>query len=348
MCTVLRHRKARRKLITDFRGFSSIVGAVFAVLVIISLTATVFVWSLFQNNLYNNAVRTKNQLDAEQSSEKINAFNASYRVIGSTVSVSAPIQNLGYLSLQITRLWLKDINNSTGLYNFSDPLTYTLQPGSNATIQANVVLANVNSTDNFTSWLVTGRGNIIATSTSLMGPAGPAGPPGPQGSPGPPSTSALVSQGIGSISMDFKAFRSYVANSSNYLGTPRANFVFSYNEYVAFSINVTDLDPSGLSLNLTQNCYFWAVSPPVGGGAIKGEAWKIAKVDAYGKITNLGASDFVILPYNVTTTLYFGPYKPGGSNLQAGPVAVNLLLTGKVGSLDYGQNLPFIALIVTA
>ena len=183
------------------------------------------------------------------------------------------------------------------------------------------------------------------TWTFLVNIKGAAGDTGPIGPEGPPSATALVSQGIGSISMDFKSYNSYTVNDSGYLGTPNPAFTFSLSDRIAFSINIINLDPSHMALNLTHNGQMWLFSPD--SGAIKGEVWPLANVTK-NVITTLNSNQFIILPYNHTTTLYFGPYKPGGSSLGAGITAVNLVLTGKIGNVDYGQNLPFISLIATS
>jgi hypothetical protein len=144
--------------------------------------------------------------------------------------------------------------------------------------------------------------------------------------------------------MDFKSYRSFVTDGTYHLGVPNAAFTFSRTSAISFSINVTNLDPSRMDLNLTSNCQFWIFSPA--SGAIKGEVWNIATV-SNNVITPLPSNQFIIMPYNHTTTLYFGPHSAGTSSLNAGITAVNLVLTGKVGTLDYGQNLPFISLIAT-
>ena len=181
--------------------------------------------------------------------------------------------------------------------------------------------------------------------TFLVNIKGAAGDTGPVGPEGPPSVTALVSQGIGSVSLDFKSFRTYTTtNSSNYLSAPNPAFTFVRESNVVFSVNVTNLDPSQLALNLTYHSSLWIFSPA--SGAIKGDVWNIATVNN-NQITVLGQNQFIIFPYNQTTTLYFGPTYTGKSSLTAGVTGVNLILAGKIGTLDYGQNLPFISLIAT-
>jgi hypothetical protein len=160
---------------------------------------------------------------------------------------------------------------------------------------------------------------------------------------------AYVAGGIGSISMDFKSFRSYVVthnNTGDFLGPERESFYVNIGENTAFSIKFINLGLSGEDIQLTGDSLFWVVSPPVSGGAIKGESWRIATV-ADGKISSLGAGS-VLLPHNQTAMIYFGPDAVSNSNIQPGGIAralTNLLLVGIIGTKNYGQNLPFISLI---
>ena len=341
MCSLLRFKKARRKLIANSRGFSSIVGAVFAVLVMISLISTVFVWSLSQNTLYNNTVTQTRQTDLDRSNEKIVANVTVSRVNSTTVSVNGTLQNDGPLSVQIVTLWVLDPNTTYA----SKSLNITLKPGNVTTLSGptyNVPLAN-SLGDSLSCWFITGRGNTISEksfSPTIINNYN-------NGTEIPDY--ALVSGGIGSISMDFNAFRSYVVNSSKILPQGNASSTISHSDNLAFSLNVTDLDRYGRSINLTSDSLFWALEPPHGSGTPQLFGWTISTVTG-GIISDLGSGNFVTLPYNQTTTIYFGPDKPGMA-LPAGATTVNLLLIGKVFNStytgDYGQNLPFIALTVT-
>lgn len=55
--------------------------------------------------------------------------------------------------------------------------------------------------------------------------------------------------------------------------------------------------------------------------------------------------DFEVLEYGKPTMLYFGPTQPPKA-LQGKIAAVNILLYGKIGPNDYGQNIPFAAVYV--
>jgi len=338
LCSPWRFKKTRRKLIANSRGFSSIVGAVFAVLVMISLMSTVFVWSLSQNTLYNNTVTQTRQADLDRSNEKVLANVTCSRVDSSTVSVNGTVENDGPLSAQIVTLWALDANTTT--YGFKS-LNITLKPGNITTLSGptyNVPLAN-SAGDSLSCWFITGRGNPISeksVSSTIINNYS-------NGTGGVPDY-ARVSGGIGSISMDFKAFRSYLLVGS-VLQAPRASFTFGYNENVVFSVNVTNLDITKNSILLNQLSMLWIVTPQA--GAIKGYGWNIANV-TNNIIAPLGPSDRMALPYNMTTIVYFGPGKAGTNALNVGGGAVNLLLIGTIGTADYGQNLPFIGVTVTS
>ncbi len=149
--------------------------------------------------------------------------------------------------------------------------------------------------------------------------------------------------------MNFTSFRSYPVTGTNAtgpgtLGAENPAFTFSLVTKTAFSINVTNLDPRKLDLNLSSRSQLWVIGPAA--GAIKGAVYNMA-IREGNNIRMMSATDFVILRYNVTTTVYFGPNAPGTKALNPGIVAVNLVLTGKIGNVDYGQNLPFISLIAT-
>ena len=355
-------RKNNRKIFANKRAFSSVVGAIFAVLVIVALTGTFFVWSLQENTRYVNSVAEMNQLVADQKKESINVTSpAAYIVAGSDVTVNVNIQNDGPISVTLKSLWLQDID--TGAFSTKElaAAPYTLAPGEPKSVAVAISLTGAVSGHQFHGWFVTARGSVVPLYPAHQ--TGPQGPPGLDGQNGIngidfnatgnvklfngttsyDAATALVSQGIGAISMNFKSVRVYKVDGSNTITSTSPAYTFSRTETVAFSVNVTNMDSTG-PINLTSVSCMWIFSPA--SGAIKGETWGLAK-RVGDQIITLTASEFQILQYNVSTTVYFGPYKSGGSNLGAGITGVNLVLTGTVGTYSYGQNLPFISLIAT-
>jgi hypothetical protein len=218
-----------------------------------------------------------------------------------------------------------------------------------------------------------GTWSYLAT---LKGPAGPAGPEGPagadfnstgnihlsngtngadfnatgnvflyNGSTSYDANTALVSQGIGAFAMNFKSVLVYTINGSGGIVSSSQAYTFAIGQNLAFSLNVTNMDPTITYLNLTRLSCLWVFSPA--SGAIKGQQWPLATC-TNNVITPLVGNGAVKLDYNVSTRIYFGPAVAAGNNLNTGISGVNLILTGKInGMYDYGQNLPFVSLIIT-
>jgi hypothetical protein len=333
------------------------------ILIVGVLASAYFVFTLAQNTTYNDAVRENNLTELLRISESINVTTqTTYTASTGNWRVVANLQNDGPISVQVKTLWLRGINNN--LYAYADNLNINLAPGASTTLDKTITVAGAIPSNTLYGWIITARGRTIdlypahqtgpqgakgdTGSTGATGATGPTGPTGPQGLPGSTSydaNTALVSQGIGSIAMNFKTFRTYIAVGYGPIQLTNENpaYSFSRSERIAFKLNVTNMDPTGDIYLKDQSC-IWIFSPS--SGAIKGEVWKIANV-TNNIITPLSAGQSVKLAYNVSTTIYFGPFQAGGSNIGAGITGVNLILTGTVGTYDYGQNLPFISLIAT-
>lgn len=358
-----RHRK-NKTLVSNKKAFSSVVGAIFAVLVIVALTGTFFVWSLQQNTRYVNSVAEMNQLVSDQKKESINVTGTpSYIVVGSDVTVNVGIQNDGPISVIIKSLWLQDIDSAAYGKKELNAAAYTLSSGEAKSVAETVSIPGAADGHQFHGWFITARGSVIPLYPAhQIGPQGLKGDPGNDGLDGASfnetgdihlfngtdgdenARTALVSQGIGSISMDFKTLSVHVTDSLNNVISNSSAYTFSRTQRIAFSLNVTNMDSSTQFMNLTYRSCIWIFSPAA--GAIKGNVWPLAKAVG-NSITPLASNEFVILNYNVSTRIYFGPLTAGVSSLDAGITGVNLILTGKVGSYDYGQNLPFVSLIAT-
>ncbi len=208
---------------------------------------------------------------------------------------------------------------------------------------------------------------------------GPAGPIGPQGLPGAgfnetgnlflnngtngadfnatgnvflyngstsyDANTALVSQGIGAFAMNFKSVLVYTMDGSGGIVNSSQAYAFKIGQDLGFSLNVTNMDPTMTYINLTRLSCLWVFSPA--SGAIKGQQWPLATC-TNNVITPLAGNGAVKLVYNVSTRIYFGPAVADGNNLNTGISGVNLILTGKInGMYDYGQNLPFVSLIIS-
>jgi len=164
-------RRNIEKLTGSSKGFSSVIGTIFMVLLVVTSIAGIFLWTLYQNTLYNYAVRGQNQQELDVRNENVVA-NGNYSVSGGKVSVIANLTNAGPVTAQIVNLWVFDTSKQTYGFNNSVAnkpwanLTWTtLKAGQvlkftsgNAT---KVTVPNAVSGDSFNIWFVTARGNTI-------------------------------------------------------------------------------------------------------------------------------------------------------------------------------------------
>jgi len=321
------------------RGFSSIVGSVFMVLIMSVLASGYFVYTLSQNTAYNTAVGQKNQLDQSVRSENLQCLNTTYTPFNGTnnVNVNARIQNIGSTSVQFITIWICITNSTpwTG-YNFSTLTNATVQPGNVYQLNTNLTVSNLVSGANFTysynyaSWLITSKGNTVALLQQIISSN--------------VIISAQVAQGIGSISMDFKAFRyydfgsGYVSNGT-VLPSSKNSYTVPNSNNTILALQLTNYDNSTQDITLYSNSYVWIVTPQ--SSTVKPAAWAIANVTSGRYISSFST---LTLPYGKSTTVYFGPSSPSFSGAVGNVVVpVFILLYGRVGSADFGQNIPFVA-----
>jgi len=325
LTTRLLLRKRFRKLTANSKGFSSVIGTTFMVLVMMFLGTSVFLWTLSQNTLYNEAVRMRSQEEADRRNEGVVALGGNYSVSGDDVTVRVVLKNAGSVAAQIVSLWVFDSTNQTyGFNNTIDSLNLNLNPGDNRMVSVVVTVPGTGQNNTFSSWFVTARGNTVPLEKEQS------------------VLVAQLAQGIGSISMNFRQFRYYEVPNNNDgtdIGSPYYGFTIDSTKYTLLGVMLTNLDPSRDAINLTGDSYIWAITPF--SATLKADAWKIRKVQD----NKLASFDFQILEYGKPTVIYFGAIK--ASRSAGNVVPINILLFGKQGASDYGQNLPFIALRVT-
>jgi FlaG/FlaF family flagellin (archaellin) len=324
-------RKRAGKLTGNSRGFSSVIGTIFMVLMVMTLATSVFLWTLYQSTLYNNAVKAQNQQELDVRNENVAATNGNYSVSGNQVTVVAKLTNAGPVAVQIVNLWVFDTSKQT--YGFNNSLASmsgaNLNPGQVLNLTGvkamKVTVPNAASLDNFNIWFVTARGNTVPLTQSQS------------------IIIAQIAQGIGSVAMDFTQFTHYDFTSSpvngTNIGTGKKSYSFYGGNYTILACLFTNLDPSRQNINLTAKSFLWMTVPQ--SGTLKQDAWPIIKVVNNKYISTFG---FQVLPYGVSTWVYFGPWKP---KFCTGVVPVFILLSGKLGTRDYGQNIPFVAVDIT-
>ena len=337
-------RKRSRKLIANSKGFSSVIGTTFMVLVMMFLSTTVFLWTLSQNTMYNEAVRARNEEEADRRSENVVAVSGNYSVneVTDEVTVNVVLKNAGSVAVQIINLWVLDSDPSNQRYT-NKSLNLNLKSGDVLNLVGssglNVTILGADPSHNFASWFVTAKGNTIPLEKE-------------QG-----IIIAQLAQGIGSLALDFYTFRHFTYVSSDRLANyPTGNIGFSApsGTFIAFGIVVTNLDPSKQTIILNSNSTVWLYFPLVPGTKL---VWYIVKVESNGTIASsyspisIAYGETKLLVFASSTAGSFSPtsrvgISPSGS-LQNNPCAVNLLLLGTIGTRDYGQNIPFVSLYVT-
>jgi len=266
------------------------------------------------------------QKNADRMNENIVVTNGTCTWLsGNVVTVEANLTNAGSVAAQLINLWVFDTSKQT--YGFNNSIASTSESNMNpghvlylvGMKAIRVTVPDASPGDSFNSWFVTARGNTVPVTVTKG------------------IIVAQVAQGIGSITMEFKTFRYYVVPANNSLGKAFFNFTIPGDKDTVFGIYLTNLDETKKNINLTRYSCVWLIIP----GSSTSQSWSIAKVVS----GRLVAFDFQVLEYGEPTLVYFGKTK--ASNLKGNIAAVNILLYGKIGSDDYGQNLPFISVYVT-
>ncbi len=308
----------------------------FLVLIVLVLSTNVFIWTLSQNALYNQAVKASSQQDSDRLGERILAGNTTYSIpTTGTVDVYTIIVNQGSLSSQIVTLLVVD--STLQKYNATDLRAYNinLNPGDNRTFAYTVGITGAMINDSFSGWLVTARGNTFYLES--------------------PSESqddiiwSEVTQGIGSMSLDFSSFGYYDYDSPKVLKdypTGIVNYNIAKSTHVAFRATLKNLDPRKIPVTLDSGSLFW--QPGIGGANERG--WFIVNVAANGTISDSYTP--ITIAYLESKTIIFAAEKDLStavfSSLKTPPqsavVSVFLLLQGTIGSYSYGQNIPFVSI----
>jgi len=339
-------RLRRLRLTRNKKGFSSIVGAIFMVLIVWVLVSSYFIWTLSENTRYNDAIREKNQLESAVLSENVQITNTTYVVnANDQVQISAAITNPSSLSVQFTTLWVYANNATYTGYNFTQLPNVNVKGGAYLSRSFDMIVKGLRPTTsnfyNFASWLITGRGNVVplqkSTSSNIV--------------------IANTTYGIGALMMDFPNFiyynvsqsRPYVLNgyptgASGYYvqGAKKGQF--------AFRVVITNLDQNQRNITLAAGSVLFSIFP-TSTSAFQGSAWYIVNVNGTGAIFDSYTP--VTLVYNVATPLYFassgaGTYSPFSQDTFTGTCPVNLALIGTIGGIPFGQNIPFVSIEVVS
>jgi flagellin-like protein len=331
------------------KGISSVIGTVFLLLIVFAVSANIFFWTITQSALFNRASRDLDEKTSDRMRENVVATNGSCAWIPGGVEIVARLANEGSVAAQLINLWVFDLTSQT--YNFSNTIgslsEANLNPGQVWEIDYSnplIVPMNANSSDTFNAWFVTARGNTVPVTES----AG--------------VIIAQVSQGIGSIAMDFGGFFYYNVSGSYPSYTLQIWPVGKEGFYapqrnIAFRVTLTNFDPKKRLIQLNSHSALWAVFKTSNPQQPRSSWWNIVNVDSTGKIMSVNKGSFsdITLLYGQPVFIYFasqndlnteGNFSPC-SPYDKGSAAINLMLIGKIGTSTFGQNIPFVSIYVT-
>jgi len=311
----LKRALLRNGLLKNSRGLSGVIASIFIMLVIVLIYFNVFIYVLSRYTSYQEIVSSVSQDELERLYERLTVSDVNYTVEEGIVHVEGTVRNEGTLPVQLVVLWLLD--STINEYGYNDTISISLKPNESFQFGGSkalkVALEDASSNHNFSAWFVTSRGNLVPfqqTSRIIV---------------------ANLAQGIGAVAMDFSSFRYYLTEN---MDEPIFSFTVPAREKTVFAVYLTNLDPTHEVINLTGYSCIWA-RPPY---SSESQYWPITKVEN-GTIEDF---DYLLLEYGKPTLVYFGPNK--ADRLAGDVTAVSILLHGKIGSSDYGQNIPFISI----
>lgn len=318
------------------------------ILIVWTVASAFLFFTLNQNTSYNEAARDRNELDIARMSENIQALNTSYLVNSNGfVTVKAKMQNIGSSAIKLVNLWVHVVENPGGSnldgYNFN-PIDITLQAGRSLEQDFIVPVTGVSTSGSYaySAWFITSKGNTITLKQV--------------------NTAEIVvsqtTQGIGAIAMDFQDFRYYTVNADRSL----ANFPSGTSGYlvttgtgtpVAFKVVFTNLNYQTMSnITLQSDSVFFSIFPETN-QQVRASYWYIVNVNDQGVISTTYTN--VTLRYNVPTAVYFASAKAIKGSIvfassnpgYSGTSPINLALIGSKGGQPFGQNIPFVSILVS-
>lgn len=235
-----------KRLLKDRRGVSTVIGAVFFVLILLG-GLTMISWEMNQYDNYTQVVNDRSRLEWEKQSEEIEIV--SVFVDGYALNIS--VKSEGAVTAHLVDLWITEYTDTTANWHRLFQIDYYVNPGDTVTeIGQDLDTPELDPDLNYEVKIVTERGNI-ATATYEAGVE-----------EGTPPVHAF-----GVFSLDWFYFR---YTSRTYPQPRAAGSVDKQDDYVAFYLkvvnnynkNITLLSPSLLMLlvewqephlNLVQN-----------------------------------------------------------------------------------------------
>ncbi len=314
------------------RGISSVVGAVFMVLIVWTLASSYFFFTMSQNANYNDSVRAVNEQTISRISESINVLSVNYSVnADNNVTITARLQNTGPSVVQFVTIWAYVSNNTWANYNYVN--TSLRINGGQTPPQFSVTVpvngARLSGNYDVTSWLITTKGNTIslpkqtALSNNIL--------------------IAKVSEGIGSVAFDFEQFwhcdfAALPTDGTTLPARTATNYTLSESKYNVLHVTVTDFDLLQETIVLDRNSSIFIIGEH--SGTVKWDKWELVNVTNNKIYPNSPMS--LTLVYGQPKDLYFAGMI---SSIDTGSTyPLNILLYGTKGHNEYGQNIPFVSI----
>jgi len=309
----------RRKIrIGRSSGISTVIGAIFFVIITLLITTNIFLWSIAQHTQYNQAVIQSNQMDADRINERITITSGNYSIVPSPsylVKVNATLTNEGPVSSQIITLWVVDNNISSYNYVSLRSSNINLDPGDECRVNTSVTIPGCDRTHNYDIWFVTARGNLVSFEKKHY------------------ITVINIVEALGPIQIKFNSikWRSIADGSSGTYQIPKST------ENVIWSIDVTNTDVQDIHLYYNSAFIISDISD-----ATKTQVWYI--------------KEQYTIPVGKTVTISFcwakagdiGNYVKSWAQCAAGTYSATVILLGFYGDgTHYGQTIPFEAIKVT-
>jgi len=314
-------------------GVSGIISIVILVIIVLFLYANVFMFVFRQNSSYQEGITEINENEEYRNREKIIFSGVKYIVVGDQVFVEMQVTNDGSISVQLVNFWVMD--KTIQGYGYNDTVNIHLKTGDTMDFSGSNVLSVLIdgsiSSNSFTSWFVTERGNILTLEEEEE------------------LIVAQVAQGIGDLALEFNEFRYFTYASEQELANyPNGikSFDIPKNTYVAFGCCVTNLNPLKQTIIIDSHSLFWQP----GRSAVAEGAWFIVNVAENGTINptfsqlSINYGETKMLVFASQNDLGVGSFSRVRTPNSATTVATFLLLHGTKGSAAFAQNIPFVSL----
>jgi hypothetical protein len=314
-------------------GISGILSIVILVIIVLFLYANVFVFVFRQNSSYQEGITEINENEEYRNREKIIFSGVKYGVVDDQVCVELQVTNDGPISVQLVNFWVMD--KTIQGYGYNDTVDIHLKTGDTMDFSGSnalrVLIDGSISSNSFTSWFVTERGNILTLEEEEE------------------LIVAQVAQGIGDLALEFEEFRYFpYASERDLANYPNGikSFDIPKNTYVTFGCYVTNLNILKQTIIIDSHSIFWQP----GRSAVAEGAWFIVNVAENGTINptfsqiSINYGETKMLVFASQNDLGVGSFSRVRTPNSATTVATFLLLHGTKGSTAFAQNIPFVSL----